>query len=119
MPRQGIATDVAKVNTDSTLYGNEHELEKVSVTASRAPLAQGQQARMVTVLSNKDIAQAPVQSINDLIKYAAGVDVRQGDLLVPRRMSVRGGNYEQITILLNGINLNDPQTESQCFRFPL
>lgn len=116
---EGIATDVAKVNTDSTLYGNEHELEEVSVTASRAPLAQGQQARMVTVLSSKDIAQAPVQSINDLIKYAAGVDVRQrGPIGAQTDVSVRGGNYEQITILLNGINLNDPQTGHNAFDFP-
>ena len=114
-----IATDVAKVNTDSSLYGNEHELEEVSVTASRAPLAQGQQARMVTVLSSKDIAQAPVQSINDLIKYAAGVDVRQrGPIGAQTDVSVRGGNYEQITILLNGINLNDPQTGHNAFDFP-
>ncbi len=115
----GIAIDVDKITSDSTFYGSEQNLDEVDVTASRAPLSQAQQARMVTVLSSKEIAQAPVQSINDLIKYASGVDVRQrGPIGAQTDVSVRGGNYEQITILLNGININDPQTGHNAFDFP-
>ena len=55
----------------------EATLDEVEVTGSRAPLALGQAARMVTVLSREDIQAAPVQSINDLLKMAVGVDVRQ------------------------------------------
>ena len=55
----------------------EATLDDVEVTGSRAPLALGQAARMVTVLSREEIQAAPVQSINDLLKMAVGVDVRQ------------------------------------------
>lgn len=115
----GISTDVNKITTDSLYRGAALQLDEVSVTASRAPLAESQQARMVTVLSREDIAQAPVQSINDLLKYVAGVDVRQrGPIGAQTDVSIRGGNYEQITILLNGVNINDPQTGHNAFDFP-
>ena len=75
---------------------------------------------MVTVLERADIQAAPVQSINDLLKYAVGVDVRQrGPIGAQTDVSIRGGNNEQITILLNGINICDPQTGHNAFDFPL
>lgn len=95
-------------------------LEGVDVTASRAPLSESRAARMVTVLDRKDIAAAPVQSINDLLKYAVGVDIRQrGPIGVQTDVSIRGGNYEQVTILLNGINVCDPQTGHNAFDLPV
>lgn len=52
------------------------EMQEVEVTASRVPLTLNQAARTVTVLDRKAIAAAPVQSVNDLLKYVIGVDVR-------------------------------------------
>jgi tonB-dependent receptor len=75
---------------------------------------------MVTVLSREDIQAAPVQSVNDLLKYAVGVDVRQkGALGALTDVSIRGGNSEQITVLLNGINICDAQTGHNTFDFPV
>jgi len=80
----------------------------------------GRQGRMVTVLSREDIQAAPVQSVNDLLKYAVGVDVRQkGALGALTDVSIRGGNSEQITVLLNGINICDAQTAHNTFDFPV
>ena len=112
-----ISDEVWRV--DSTGHVREVMLSDVGVTGSRAPLATSQAARMVTVLSREDIAQAPVQSVNDLLKYAVGVDVRQrGALGSQTDVSIRGGTQEQITVLLNGINIGDPQTGHNTFDFP-
>ena len=64
----------ATVVSDSIADSPDKEatLDGVEVTGSRAPLALGQAARMVTVLSREDILAAPVQSINDLLKMAEG-----------------------------------------------
>ena len=114
----GISTEPIKPDTTKT--SREVRLEEVNVTGSRAPLTRSQQARMVTVLERADIQAAPVQSINDLLKYAVGVDVRQrGPIGAQTDVSIRGGNNEQITILLNGINICDPQTGHNAFDFPL
>ena len=114
----GISDEVWRV--DSTGHVREVMLSDVGVTGSRAPLATSQAARMVTVLSREDIAQAPVQSVNDLLKYAVGVDVRQrGALGSQTDVSIRGGTQEQITILLNGINIGDPQTGHNTLDLPV
>ena len=97
----------------------EATLDDVEVTGSRAPLALGQAARMVTVLSREEIQAAPVQSINDLLKMAVGVDVRQrGPIGAQTDIGIRGSTSEQITILLNGINICDPQTGHNAFDMP-
>ena len=97
----------------------EATLDDVEITGSRAPLALGQAARMVTVLTRNEIQAAPVQSINDLLKMAVGVDVRQrGPIGAQTDVSIRGGTSEQITILLNGINICDPQTGHNAFDLP-
>ena len=97
----------------------EATLDDVEVTGSRAPLALGQAARMVTVLTRDEIQAAPVQSINDLLKMAVGVDVRQrGPIGAQTDIGIRGSTSEQITILLNGINICDPQTGHNAFDLP-
>ncbi len=117
---EGVGTKPITVEADSTATHSEFALDEVRVTGSRAPLTHGQAARMVTVLEQKDIQAAPVQSINDLLKYAASVDVRQrGPIGAQTDISIRGGNQEQVTILLNGINICDPQTGHNAFDFPV
>ena len=113
-----VSTD--EETSDTThIADKEATLDDVEVTGSRAPLALGQAARMVTVLSREDIQAAPVQSINDLLKMAVGVDVRQrGPIGAQTDIGIRGSTSEQITILLNGINICDPQTGHNAFDLP-
>lgn len=116
-PVTGISAQTAENNNAGEKM---YELEEVEVTGSRVPLTVSQAARIVTVLDREAIAAAPVQSINDLLKYAAGVDVRQrGDMGVQTDISIRGGTFDQITILLNGINICDPQTGHNAADFPV
>lgn len=101
---------------DSLIVG----LSNVEVLASRVPLTQQQASRLVTVLSAVDIAAAAVHSINDLLEYAVGVDVRQrGEFGVQTDISVRGGTFDQITLLLNGINITSPHTGHLSADFPV
>jgi len=95
-------------------------LNEVDVTASRAPLAAGRAPRIVTVLGREEIAAAPAQSVNDLLKYAAGVDVRQrGAIGAQTDIGIRGGTSEHIAILLDGTNICDPQTGHNAFDLPV
>jgi len=107
-------------HADSTQAVKTVVLDDIGVNGSRAPLTNSQAARMVTVLSREDIAQAPVQSVNDLLKYAVGIDVRQrGAHGTQTDISMRGGTQEQIIILLNGINICDPQTGHNVMDLPV
>lgn len=95
-------------------------LGDVNVLGTRVPLTESQAPRMVTVLTAADVAAAAVHSINDLLEYAVGVDVRQrGEMGVQTDISVRGGTFDQITLLLNGINISSPHTGHLSADFPV
>lgn len=113
-----VRTDMADADIADTV--RTVVLNEVDVTASRAPLAGGRVPRIVTVLGRDDIAAAPAQSVNDLLKYAVGVDVRQrGPLGAQTDVSIRGGTSEHIAILIDGINICDPQTGHNSFDLPV
>ena len=117
---ESVSTNPVVTDSAAMTTAREMVLEEVSVTGSRAPLTKSQAARMVTVLDRAEIAQAPVHSVNDLLKFAIGVDVRQrGPIGAQTDISIRGGTSEQIIILLNGINICDPQTGHNVMDLPV
>jgi len=96
------------------------ELEEVMVTASRVELPLAQTPKLVIVISREQIAQSPVQSVQDLLVYAANIDILQrGGHGAQADISIRGGSYNQTAVLLNGINLSNAQTGHYNFDFPL
>ena len=97
-----------------------YSIDSSSVTANKLPVALHAASRAVTIMTGEEIAAAPVQTMNDLLKYAAGVDVRQrGAFGMQTDISMRGGTYNQVAVLLNGINITDPQTGHNSFDFPV
>lgn len=94
-------------------------LTEATVTAQRTPMAADKAARQVTTLSAKELAAAGVASINDVLKLAAGVDIRQrGAMGIQTDISIDGGTFDQITILVNGVAVSNPQTGHNV-EFPL
>ena len=97
-----------------------YALDSVSVTAARLPVPLHKNTRTVMLMDSLTIASAPADNINDLLKYALGVDVRQrGAMGMQTDISMRGGTYNQIAILLNGIDISDPQTGHNSADFPV
>ncbi|MGP1463994.1 MAG: TonB-dependent receptor [Prevotella koreensis] len=114
----GISTRQSDI--DPIIDEKEVTLEEVEVNGSLAPLSSGKAARMVTVLTRKEIQAAPVQSVNDLLKYAVAVDVRQrGALGAQTDIGIRGGTQEQVAVLLNGIDITDPHTGHNSVEYPV
>ena len=100
--------------------GDTLTLDEVQVTGTLAPLTQLQSTRIVSVLSRDDIQAAGVQSTNDLLKLASGVDVRQrGGFGIQTDISIDGGTFDQITLLLNGANISNPHTGHLAMDLPV
>ena len=111
-----IDTELAK----DSVVREAQTLDDVVVVGSRAPLTEGETARMVTVITSDDIQRAPVTTVNDVLKMATGVDVRQrGGFGVQTDISIDGGTFDQIAILLNGVNIGNPQTGHLSADFPV
>ena len=117
----GISTKPAATAMAADSLGRQEvKLDEVLVTGSRAPLTALQSAKIVTVISREDIQRAEAASINDILKLATGVDVRQrGGFGVQTDISINGGTFDQITILLNGVNMSSPQTGHNAADFPV
>jgi len=76
--------------------------------------------RVLTVVDKAQIARMPVQSIDQLLDYVAGLDIRQrGTDGTQADISVRGGSFDQVLVLLNGVNITDPQTGHFNLDIPL
>lgn len=106
--------------SDSVSISVAADLDEVVVTGSRAPLTQSQAAKIVGVITREDIHRAAVTTLNDVLKLTTGVDVRQrGGYGVQTDISIDGGTFDQITILLNGVNISNPQTGHNATDFPV
>lgn len=115
-----MVTKAEANDSTATTAATSIELEAANVSASRIPMAANVAARTVMTFSRDDIAAAGVTSINDIVKLCAGVDVRQrGAFGVQTDVSVNGGTFDQITILLNGVNISSPHTGHLSADFPV
>ncbi|MBP6663010.1 MAG: TonB-dependent receptor, partial [Paludibacter sp.] len=96
----------AQQKNDSALVN----LQDVEVNATRNKLY-SEMGRILTVIDRNEISRSSVQSIDQLLDYVAGVDIRQrGTNGTQADISIRGGSFDQVLVLLNGVNITDPQT---------
>jgi vitamin B12 transporter len=116
----GIPSGAQSQVTADSLKIKTFEIEDVTVTAGQTPLEKQKEVQIVTIITKTEIDRAPAQSINDLLKYVAGIDIRQrGPLGVQADISFRGGTFDQTLILLNGVNITDPQTGHHNLNLPV
>ena len=108
------------VQGDTTRVAVSLELEEIEVGASRAPVIAPSSARVVTVITRETLKQMPAAHLADALEYIPGVDIRQrGPEGIQADISIRGGSFDQTMILLNGINITDPQTGHHNFNIPV
>lgn len=92
----GVKVDVDKTTpVDFTLTPAVFEGEEITITATRPPV-QVDRTSTEQVVSEESIAQAPVQSIDEVVNLQAGI--HEGRF--------RGGDGTEVVYLLDNINLN-------------
>ncbi len=95
-------------------------LDSITVTSTRAQTGFNRAMREVSLILSQEIKNAPVETINEMLEYASGLDVRQrGGFDIQSDISIRGGTFEQTLILLNGLKMNDPQTGHHNMNLPI
>lgn len=110
----------SSAQTDTSRVAASMELEEIEVGASRAPVISSSAARVVTIITRETLKHLPAAHLTDALEYIPGVDIRQrGPDGIQADISIRGGSFDQTMILLNGINITDPQTGHHNFNIPL
>ncbi len=94
-------------------------LPQVLVVAHKAEV-QSEAFRLVSTLSRDEIAALPIQTVADILAYLPGLDVRpRGANGSQVDASMRGGTFEQVLIMLNGVPLNDAHTGHYSLNLPI
>lgn len=98
----------------------EYELNEIIVTAGRVPSSFSNLNRNVVVITSEEISETPVNSVQDLLQYVSGVDLKsRGINGVQSDVTIRGGNFEQTLILIDGVKVSDPQTGHHNLNLPI
>ncbi len=98
----------------------EYQLNDIIVTASRIPMTFSDLTRDVIVIGPEEIKNAPVNSVQGLLQYAAGVDLQQrGVDGIQGDVSIRGGSFEETLIMIDGVPMSDPQTGHHNLNLPV
>jgi vitamin B12 transporter len=87
------------------------DLNPVSITSGRIAQKADETGRNITVVEGKMFQQLLVNSIDELLKYVPGVEVQsRGPMGSQSDIVLRGGTFQQVLVLLDGIKINDPLT---------
>jgi outer membrane cobalamin receptor len=85
--------------------------QTVVVTAAATPVELGSITRTMTIITRDQIETLPAHTIADVLRQASSVDVRaRGIMGVQTDFAIRGANFGQMLVLVDGVRLNDAQS---------
>ncbi len=106
--------------TDSSKVRMHFELEEVEALTDSPFDLENISLRQLLTVSAQDIISAPVTAHEDLLEYLPQIDIRhRGKYGTQADLNIQGGSFDQSMVLLNGINLSDPQTGHFHLNLPI
>lgn len=101
-----------------TARADTTELEEVVVTSARIEQPLSQVIGSATVITREDIERRQAQSIQDLLRGEAGIDIaNQGGLGKLSSIFMRGANANQTLILVDGVRLGSATAGTTAIEF--
>jgi len=95
-------------------------IAEVSILDNRLNTPLSKENRNIYVIDKSEIKKMPVRSLQDILQYASGIDLRQrGAFGSQADVSMDGGSFEQTLILLNGTKIMDHQTAHNALNLPI
>jgi iron complex outermembrane receptor protein len=95
-------------------------LDTVVISGNRIKTTLEKQNRNIQVIGKEQIKNLPVRSVNELLSYAAGADMRQrGPFGVQGDIAIDGSTFDQVLVLINGVKMSDPQTGHHTLNVPI
>lgn len=96
------------------------DLQEIVIQENRIQIPFSKQSRNITVITKPQLETTPARSLQEVLAFVPGVDVRQrGVTGVQADIGIRGGSFNQTLMLLNGIKLTDPQTGHHMMNIPV
>lgn len=87
------------------------EMENVVITANQIAQDQKESGRNIISIKGSYFNSLPVHSVDELLRYLPGVEIQQrGPQGSQSDIVIRGGTFQQVLIIIDGVKLNDPLT---------
>ena len=107
-------------NEEFPVQEPQNELEEVILQGNRIQIPFSQAARDIQIITRKQIEMLPARSLNEVLSYISGVDIRQrGPFGTQTDISIDGGTSEQTIVLINGVKMIDAQTAHNMMNIPV
>ncbi len=117
----GVMSAMASVADSSGITDevSHLHLQEVQVVSQQTEI-HSQAYRLVTQISSEAIAAMPATTIADLLKTLPGLDIRtRGASGAQADVSMRGGTFDQVMVMLNGVSVSDAQTGHYAMNIPI
>ena len=87
------------------------KLNEVVITSNRISVPFSKTSRTINLITSEDILKSATTNVPDLLQNVTGVDVRRrGVDGMQSDLFIRGGNFNQTLLLIDGIKMDDVQT---------
>lgn len=111
-----LMTGEAMAQSDDDLEGLTLPVVSITASSDTASATEGASA----VLTQQDFQNITATTVGQMLEALPAVDIRtrgvgdmQGDI------TLRGGTFDQVVVLLDGINISDPQTGHHNLDLPI
>ena len=111
MRKQLVSGLVLCLLAASPALGQQNDLDPVTISASLNPMRASHTGRNLVVVKGEKLAALPVHSIDELLRYVPGVEVQaRGPFGAQSNIIMRGGTFQQVLVIVDGVRVNDPNT---------
>ncbi len=98
----------------------KRDLDEMVVSSRRIPVRHSETQRSVQIVTRQQIAESAARDLASVLATVRSVDIRhRGTFGMQSDLGIRGGTFDQSLVLLNGINMTDPQTGHHNLNLPV
>src|SRR5215203_3466193 len=107
-------------SVSSVAQEKEIALDPVTITSSLSSVTASKTGRNIIVIKGDEFLKLPVNSIDELLRYVPGIEIQaRGPMGAQSDIVIRGGTFQQVLVIIDGLRLNDPNSGHFGSYFPI
>ena len=106
-----IVTLLLLISTSISAQKDTVKLKEIVISSNRIELPFSKTSRTINIITSDEIIKSPASNVSDLLQNIVGIDVRRrGTDGMQSDLYIRGGNFDQTLVLIDGVKMDDSQT---------
>lgn len=93
------------------LFSQSMDLDPVQITGSLQEKRIRETGRNIVILDKESLQKIPGNSLDEILRFIPGIEVQmRGPAGAQADFVIRGGTFQQVLVLIDGIRMNEPLT---------